>query len=212
KGQIVSFGARALAAGAQPKYLNGPQTEIFDKGSTLYGLDVAAAAIKREKKAVIVEGYVDVVVTHQGGFENVVATLGTSLTERHVQELRRMAPEICLALDPDTAGETATRRGGSVGPQAVPGVQVAAQRSREPTVLLGKGSSARPLLGFERISVTVAVLPDGKDPDEVVLEDPEIWVNAIKNARPVMEQAIEWAGKQYDIHSLQGKREAADAL
>lgn len=211
-GKIVSFGARALDSGQQPKYLNGPQTDIFDKGSTLYGLYAAAPAIKREHRSVVVEGYVDVVIAHQGGFENVVATLGTSMTERHVQELRRLAPEICLALDPDTAGETAARRGGSVGPQAVPGVQIAAQRSREPSIVLGKVGATRPLLGFERLSITVAVLPDGKDPDEVILANPDVWRDAIEHALPVMDQAIAWAGQQYDVRSLQGKREAADAL
>ncbi|MSQ23474.1 MAG: DNA primase [Chloroflexi bacterium] len=213
KGQIVSFGARALAPGAQPKYLNGPQTEIFDKGSTLYGLHAAIEAIRREHKAVVVEGYVDVVVTHQGGFENVVATLGTSMTERHVQELRRLAPEICLALDPDAAGQNASQRGGAIGPQAVPGIQVAAQSRGGPSVMNpGRLGAARPLLGFDRVSITVATLPDGKDPDEIVLRDPEEWRNAILQARPVMEQAIEWARERYDLQSLAGKREAADAL
>ena len=213
KEHVVSFGARALAAGQQPKYLNGPQTDLFDKGSTLYGLSLAASAIKREKRAVVVEGYVDVVIAHQGGFDNVVATLGTSLTERHVQGLRRMAPEICLALDADPAGQHASQRGGEIGPQAVPGVQLPAGASgAEPRLTLGRVGSARPLLGFDRVSVTVALLPSGKDPDEVILESPEAWREAVANARPVMEQAIIWAGARYDIQTLQGKREAAEAL
>jgi DNA primase len=213
KGRIVSFGGRALAAGQQPKYLNGPQTPLFDKGATLYGLHAAAAAIKRERRAVVVEGYVDVVIAHQGGFENVVATLGTSLTERHVQELRRLAPQVCLALDADKAGQTASQRGGTVGPQAVPGIQIGqARRGAESLTTIGRAGLARPLLGFERISITVAVLPDGKDPDEVILSDPAVWQTAVEQARPVMEQAIAWAAHEHDIHSLEGKREAADAL
>lgn len=212
-GKIVSFGGRALAVAQQPKYLNGPQTDIFDKGSTLYGFHAATQAIKREKRAVIVEGYVDVVIAHQEGFENVVATLGTSMTERHVQELRRLTPEICLALDGDKAGQAASQRGGAVGPQAVPGVQVAAdRRAEEPRVILGPTGSAKPLLGFERISITVAVLPDGKDPDELILENPDLWREALQTARPVMAQAIAWAGKQYDVQTLEGKRDAAEAL
>lgn len=213
KDRIVGFGARALASGQQPKYLNGPQTELFDKGSTLYGLPGAARAIKREKRSVVVEGYVDVVIAHQGGFDNVVATLGTSLTERHVQELRRLAPEICLALDADTAGQHASQRGGEVGPQAVPGVQLPARGNAAETHLtLAKVGSARPLVGFDRVSITVALLPSGRDPDEVILQDPERWRSTVAAARPVMEQAIIWAGAQHDVQTLTGKREAADAL
>lgn len=213
KGKIVSFGARALSPGMQPKYLNGPQTDLFDKGGTLYGLHAAGPAIKREGRAVVVEGYVDVVVAHQAGFSNVVATLGTSLTERHVHELRRLAPEICLALDADAAGQTASQRGGAVGSQAVPGVQVAAdKRATEPRVLTGRTNVARPLLGFERISIKIAVLPDGKDPDEIILENPDLWRSAVAEARPVMDQAIAWAGQQYDVQTLEGKRSAVEAL
>lgn len=194
RGRIVSFGARALLPGAQPKYLNGPQTEIFDKGATLYGLNAATDAIKREHRSVVVEGYVDVVIAHQAGFENVVATLGTSITDRQVRELARFAPEICLALDADAAGQAAALRGAQVANEA------------------GGGVRLESLLGFERLSITLAVLPDGKDPDEVILERPEAWRAAIDGARAVMEQAVEWARLRYDLSTLEGKRDAAESL
>ena len=114
EGRVVSFGARGLHADAVPKYLNGPQTDLFDKGSTLYSMPDAAAAIRREQQAVVVEGYVDVVIAHQAGFQNVVATLGTSITDRHLRQLARLAPSICLALDGDEAGQHAALRGAEV--------------------------------------------------------------------------------------------------
>src|SRR5438552_3679880 len=97
EGRIVSFGARGLAPDAVPKYLNGPQTDLFHKGSTLHGMPDAATAIRREQRAVVVEGYVDVVIAHQAGFQNVVATLGTSITDRHLRQLARLASQITLA-------------------------------------------------------------------------------------------------------------------
>ena len=201
-GRIVSFGARALAADAQPKYLNGPQTEIFDKGTVLFGLHTGAQAIRKERRAVIVEGYVDVVVPHQAGFENVVATLGTSITERHLRQLARLAPEICLALDPDAAGETAVLRSAEVGRAALTDTAVPVPTWRG-LVRYQAGS---------RAAITVAVLPDGKDPDELVLEDPERWKAAIASARPLIDHAIESVAARHDLTTARGKAEAADAL
>ncbi|TMB85813.1 MAG: toprim domain-containing protein, partial [Chloroflexi bacterium] len=104
---------------AVPKYLNGPQTDLFDKGSTLYGMPDAATAIRREQRAVVVEGYVDVVIAHQAGFQNVVATLGTSITDRHLRQLARLASQITLALDGDAAGQHAAMRGAEVAREAL---------------------------------------------------------------------------------------------
>ena len=88
KGRIIGFGARALDD-SMPKYLNTAQTALFDKGGTLYALDKAADGIRREGRAVVVEGYMDVIAAHQFGFDNVVAQMGTALTERQVKLLKR---------------------------------------------------------------------------------------------------------------------------
>ena len=202
EGRIVSFGARGLSADSVPKYLNGPQTDLFDKGSTLYGMPDAAAAIRREQRAVIVEGYVDVVIAHQSSFQNVVATLGTSITDRHLRQLARLAPSICLALDADEAGQNAAMRGAEVAREALTDAAVPV-----PTW--------RGLIRYEagsRATIGVAVLPDGKDPDELILEDPDRWREVIESARPVIEHALEGVVRQHDINTAQGKAGAAESL
>lgn len=108
----VAFGGRLIgeANPGQPKYWNSPETPVFSKSKTLYGLWRARKAISACERAVVVEGYTDVVAAHQAGFENVVATLGTSLTEEHVRLLGRLAPTVLLAFDADSAGLKAAFR------------------------------------------------------------------------------------------------------
>jgi DNA primase len=109
RGRVTGFGARVLDD-SLPKYINSPQTPLFDKSSSLYGLDLAAAAVRQQNMAVIVEGYMDVLTTHQHGFNNVVASMGTSITEKQVNALKRLSRNMALALDADAAGEEATLR------------------------------------------------------------------------------------------------------
>jgi DNA primase len=90
KGQVIAFGGRALGD-AQPKYMNSPQTLLFDKSRVLYGLDLARDTIRASDSTVIVEGYVDVIIAHQYGFHNVVAPLGTALTGEHVGVIKKLA-------------------------------------------------------------------------------------------------------------------------
>ncbi|HZK66636.1 MAG TPA: DNA primase, partial [Chloroflexota bacterium] len=110
-GRIVGFGGRALGPGVEPKYLNTPQTPLFDKGGILYAIDRAKQEIRRSGQAVIVEGYMDAIMAHQHGFRNVVASMGTAVTDRQMAQLKRLATDLCFALDPDTAGQEATARG-----------------------------------------------------------------------------------------------------
>ncbi len=109
RGRIVGFGARVLDD-SLPKYLNSPQTPIFDKSSCLYGINLATAAIRQQNLVVIVEGYMDVITAHQNSFNNVVASMGTSVTEKQVGRLKRLTQNMALALDADAAGEEATLR------------------------------------------------------------------------------------------------------
>ena len=134
EGRAIGFGGRALRADQQPKYLNSPQTELFDKGANLYALDRAAAAIREARRAIVVEGYMDALVAHQHGFRNVVATLGTAIGERHIQILRRLASEVVLALDADAAGVRAAIRGFEVAGQSLV--------DESPTILRVRGSAA----------------------------------------------------------------------
>src|SRR5579883_891043 len=110
RGRAVGFGGRALDD-AKPKYLNTPQTAIFDKGTLLFALDRAKDAVRSANEAVIVEGYLDAITAHQFGYQNVVATLGTALTDRHVALLKRFTPRVTLAMDADAAGVQAALRG-----------------------------------------------------------------------------------------------------
>jgi DNA primase len=110
RGHTIGFGARVLDD-SLPKYVNSPQTPVFDKSGTLYGLDIAAQAIRQQNLAVIVEGYMDVITAHQNGFHNVVASMGTSVTERQVSTLKRLTRNMAFALDADAAGDEAALRG-----------------------------------------------------------------------------------------------------
>lgn len=109
RGRIVGFGARSLGD-AKPKYLNSPETEIFNKRSLLYGFPQVAEAVRRERAALVVEGYTDVLMLYQSGIKNAVATLGTAMTEQHLKTLSGYADSIYLLFDPDEAGEKAVER------------------------------------------------------------------------------------------------------
>lgn len=194
KGRIIGFGARALEADAVPKYLNTAQTPLFDKGGTLYALNKAGTAIKEAGRAVIVEGYMDVIAAHQFGFENVVAQMGTALTERQVRLLNRLAPEIILALDADAAGENATVRGHQVRLEA-PSQQTA------PSEFDWRG-----VISFEQLGdLRIAVVPEGKDPDDLIRVNPDAWRALIEEARPVLEFRLEVAAASHDLTDPRGR-------
>jgi DNA primase len=110
KGAIVAFGGRAMEAGQQPKYLNSPETAIYVKGRTLYGLHLSKGAIARVKHAVMVEGYFDVAQAIQAGISNVVASSGTALTPAQARLLKRFTSKVVLSFDPDAAGQGAAAR------------------------------------------------------------------------------------------------------
>ena len=113
-GKCVGFGGRGLSEDIMPKYLNSPETLIYNKGSILYGLDIAKHEITREQMAIISEGYFDVIVLHQFGFTNSVATLGTALTEQQARLLKRFCSKVLFLYDGDEAGEQAMLRGAEV--------------------------------------------------------------------------------------------------
>ena len=109
--RVIAFGARALAADDQPKYLNSPETPIYHKSSVLYGMSRAREAIRRDGTAIVVEGYMDVVSLAQGGVDNVVASSGTAVTPSHAGLLGRYSERVVLLFDGDAAGGTAAERG-----------------------------------------------------------------------------------------------------
>ncbi|MDO8616599.1 MAG: DNA primase [Dehalococcoidia bacterium] len=202
KGRVTGFGARALdpAGGsgqAAAKYINTSQTAIFDKGGMLYPLHRAQAAIRREGHAVIVEGYMDAIAAHQHGFDNVVASMGTALTERQVRLLKRLTSQIVLALDADAAGSEAAVRGhdvvrGALGDSA----------GAVPVV------SWRGLVGYQEavaVDLRVAVLPPGRDPDEVVRADPEQWRGLVAEAQPVLDYRLQASAASHELTNPRGR-------
>jgi DNA primase len=109
-GRVIAFGGRKLREEDEPKYLNSPETRVFEKAGTLYGLHAASRAIQQQRLAVITEGYTDTIACHQAGFTNAVATLGTALTARHAAVLRRLCDTVVLLFDGDEAGQRAADR------------------------------------------------------------------------------------------------------
>ncbi len=204
QGEIIAFGGRVLEGAPKdtPKYLNSPQTPLFDKSATLYGLDLAKDAIRRADRAVIVEGYMDVIVAHQYGFGNVVAPLGTALNEKHVGLLKKLTKRIVLSLDADTAGQMATLKGIEVAKSAFDNKIVPV-----PT--------ARGLIRFEQqldADIKVATLPAGKDPDEVIREGGGRWREIIERALPTVDYYFAAVKATLDLNSARGKSEAVERL
>ena len=194
-GKMVGFGARALSPDDNPKYLNSPQSILFDKGHLLYGLDLARKAIRDKDQVIIVEGYMDVIVPYQEGYSNIVSPMGTAISADQLRYLKKLTRNIVMALDPDAAGEKATFRGLELARESL-------DRSFDP-VPDGKGiSNTRGLVKHEsrlNVDLRVATLPDDKDPDEIVLEDPELFGKIIKNAQPIVVHVMESLVASQDI-------------
>ena len=114
RGRVLGFGARAVGADQQPKYLNSSENAVFHKGRQVYAADLARAAAAKGGEVILCEGYTDVIAMHQAGLRNTVGLMGTALTEDQVSELARMAPVVVLALDADSAGQEAMIRAAKV--------------------------------------------------------------------------------------------------
>lgn len=109
-GRVVAFGGRKLRDEDEPKYINSPETRLFNKSSTLYAMHLASRSIQKERTALVTEGYMDALACHQGGFTNAVATLGTALTREHAAHLRQICDRVVLLFDGDDAGQRAADR------------------------------------------------------------------------------------------------------
>lgn len=188
-GRMVGFGGRILNPEDMPKFMNSPQTVLFDKGRLLYGLDQARKAIRAQDQVVIVEGYLDVIALHQAGFNNAVSPMGTALTEDQLRMLKRLTRRIVLALDPDAAGQKATLRG----------LEMARQAMDHSTEL---AFDARGLLRHEarlEADLRVTTLPEGLDPDEIVLRSPEEWSQIVAAAQPIVVHVMETLAAGQDL-------------
>ena len=170
RGRVVGFGGRALDPNEPAKYINSPQSALFDKSQLLFGLDSAKAAIRDTGLAVIVEGYMDVIQAHQAGYRNVVAQMGTAMTEAQIMRITpRFANKIVIALDADEAGQSATRRSLEVARQTL----------------------ARDYAGKLAVDLRILQVPSGKDPDDYLRETPEAWEGLVTSAQAVADFVID---------------------
>ncbi len=176
-GQVIGFTARIIEDDPNaPKYLNTPQTLLYDKGRHVFGLSQAKEAIRKNDYAVIVEGNLDVVSSHQAGITQVVATAGTAMTENHLRALVRLSGHARLAFDGDKAGLAATER-------AIPIAQS---------------------IGIDLTIVSLP--ESAKDPDELIQQDVSLWQQAIDAAEPVVDWVLKQYALRDDLSSAAGKR------
>lgn len=199
QGRMAGFGARILDPNDVPKFLNSPQTSLFDKSRLLYGMDHARKSIREKDQAVIVEGYFDVILLHQAGFTNTISPMGTALTEDQLRQLQRLSRKIVLALDADAAGAKATMRGLEVARQSL-------ERGDEIVF------DARGLLHEEsrlRADLRVTAIPEGMDPDEVALRDPAEWEAILRNAKPIVQHVMDTLAAARDLTDPKVKDEIA---
>lgn len=185
QGRVIGFTARLLEDGpladGAPKYINTPQTLLYDKSRHVFGLHLAKEAIRKGKFAVIAEGNLDVIMSHQAGVRQVVATAGTALTEQQLKALGRLTPDIRLSFDADRAGISATER-------------------------------AIPIASKVGVSLSVIDIPSGKDPDELIKQDPTIWRQVITQPKYALDWLIERYQNELDLNSAQGKKQFSDVL
>ncbi|CUV02754.1 DNA primase [hydrothermal vent metagenome] len=198
QGGLGGFGARALDD-SQPKYLNSPRTPVFDKGHILYGLHLAKESARQEG-IVIVEGYMDAVAAHQEGFNNVVASMGTALTENQVAEIRRLTKDVTMALDADVAGQQATLRSLESSWRVLQ-TQVAG-RSQGTTLF------QRP----EMLNLKIAVMPEGMDPDDLIHRSPDEWTQLIQEGPSYIEYLLKVLPVQLDASTPQGKAQIVSVV
>ena len=182
QGKVIGFTARLLQDDADaPKYINTPQTPLYDKSRHIYGLHLAKETVRKGGYVVIAEGNLDVISSHQVGVRQVVATAGTALTEPHLKGLSRFTGDIRLSFDADKAGLAATER-------------------------------AIPIASKVKVSLSIVTIPSGKDPDELIQQDPAAWKLAIEKPSYALDWLIERYKLLLDVTSAEGKRKFSDEM
>jgi DNA primase len=182
QGRVIGFTARLLEdIKDAPKYINTPQTVLYDKSRHVYGMHLAKESIRKTQYAVLAEGNLDVIQSHQADVRQVVATAGTALTEQHLKALSKFTGDIRLSFDADKAGINATER-------------------------------AIPIASKVGVSLSIIVIPSGKDPDELIKQDPDAWREAIEKNQYALDWLIERYKQVLDIKSAEGKRKFSDIL
>jgi len=181
-GRVIGFTARHLENDdSSPKYINTPQTVLYDKSRHIFGLHLAKESIRKNGFAVLVEGNLDVITAHQFGFNQVVATAGTAITVYHLKSISRFTPDIRLCFDADKAGVNATQRA----------IEIASK---------------------ENIDLNIIDVKEGKDPDELIRRNIDLWTESINTPVYALDWLIEYYKSQINIDTAQGKRRFTSML
>jgi DNA primase len=216
RGRVIGFGGRALGDN-HPKYLNSPQTLLFEKNNVLYALDMARDAIKFAKQVIIVEGYVDAIIAHQYGTKQTVACIGSAITEKHIQQIKKLTKQVTLALDPDEAGMTATEHGIQEALKAfdrtvVPVPLTEDRRSVRSSVYKREPRGMIRLEERVDAEINVLQLPKGEDPDEVIRRDISAWSYAVAHPLPLVDYYFVAKTSGLNLRDAADKAEAAKRL
>lgn len=179
-GSVIAFGGRAVDEGQQPKYLNSPETPIYSKGRTLYGLNLSKAAIRQGGFAVLVEGYFDFAQVYQSGFQAVVASCGTAVTPQQAQYLRRFCGKVILSFDPDAAGQGAAIKSGEM--------------------LVAEGFEVNIL----------ALPDDGDPDTFVRRQGGQAYLAQLKRSKPYLEYLLSEMARRHDLNGPEGRARFVD--
>ncbi len=200
-GRVAGFGSRALDDSIAAKYVNTPRTPVFDKSRILYAMYLAKEPV-RQRGVVVVEGYMDAIMAHQHGFDNVVASMGTAVTEQQVAQVRRLTSQVTMALDGDAAGQNATLRSleSSWG--------VFQQRN----VRNAQRPDASVLQPPQHLELLVAELPEGQDPDDLIRKSPDAWPEFLAGAAPLFDYLLASLTSRADMTTADGRAWVVGAM
>ncbi|MCX6007392.1 MAG: DNA primase [Chloroflexi bacterium] len=196
KSRVVGFGGRALDD-SLPKYLNSPQTAIFDKSSIIYAIDRAQPAIRQKDAVVITEGYMDTITAHEFGFENTVASMGTALTEKQISTLSKLTKYIFFALDAVSSGREATRRSAQSIYEQIPYENWMPWTDRNLFSELVKNE------------IQVVMIRGEKDPDEIIRKSPEKWAKLLDTSQSIIDFTLK---KEIDTINLDDARDKSEVV
>ena len=201
RGETVGFGGRTLI-GEPAKYINTPESDLFRKRDLLYGFDLARPAIRESGSVIIVEGYTDVMSAHEFGSPNTVASMGTALTETQIGLIKPLATDVRLALDPDAAGQAAARRGIDTAREALGAEQQVATDFRRVGALQNQLSN----------DIRIIPLPEGRDPDDLIRSEPELWRDLVETAPTFLDWLIDHTRVKHDLDDPRGRAAFLDDL
>ncbi len=201
RGETVGFGGRTLID-EPAKYVNTPESDLFRKRDLLYGLDLARPAIRESGSVIIVEGYTDVISAHEFGSPNAVASMGTALTETQIGLIKPLATDVRLALDPDAAGQAAARRGIDTARTALGTEQRVATDIHRVGALQNQLSN----------DIRIIPLPEGRDPDDLIRSEPELWRTLVETAPTYLDWLVDHTRSLHDLETPRGRAQFLDDL